>query len=61
MGMSECIKCWDNVCSCGYEYRDFSKEEMVEFLSGLLKYNEHTKEGMKLLFNQLFNLVEVTQ
>lgn len=26
MSLSDCPKCWDTPCSCGYEYKDMSTE-----------------------------------
>ena len=33
---SECVKCWDTPCSCGWEYRHKTEEEFVEFVHGIL-------------------------
>jgi len=27
MGLSDCLKCWGTLCTCGHEYRDWSTEE----------------------------------
>ena len=40
MAMSDCIKCWDTPCTCGYEYKDMSKESMAEMLIGMLGYRD---------------------
>ena len=40
MAMSDCIKCWDTPCACGYEYKDMSKESMAEILIGMLGYRD---------------------
>lgn len=26
MAMSDCVKCWNTPCTCGYEYRNWTKE-----------------------------------
>ncbi len=31
MSMSDCIKCWDTPCTCGYEYRNWPYQKRVEF------------------------------
>jgi hypothetical protein len=51
MGMGDCPKCWDGICSCGYEYRDFSEEDMLYFLKGLSKYNKYAKKSIKIVAN----------
>jgi hypothetical protein len=30
MSMSDCIKCWNTPCTCGWEYRHMSKEKRIE-------------------------------
>lgn len=30
MSMSDCIKCWDTPCSCGYHYRNMSAETRIK-------------------------------
>lgn len=42
MALSDCPKCWDTPCSCGYEYRNYSKEYMIEFICNFLSY--HSKK-----------------
>jgi tRNA G10 N-methylase Trm11 len=51
MGMGDCPKCWDEICSCGYEYRDFSEEDMLYFLKGLVRYNKYAKKSIKIVAN----------
>ena len=33
MAMSDCIKCWETPCRCGYDYRNWSLESLKEFSS----------------------------
>jgi hypothetical protein len=28
MGMSDCEKCWDTPCTCGHDYRDWTKGQL---------------------------------
>jgi hypothetical protein len=37
MSLSDCPKCWDTPCTCGYEYRDWSTERMIKFISDIIK------------------------
>lgn len=29
MAMSDCEKCWDTPCTCGYEYRNYTKSQRM--------------------------------
>jgi hypothetical protein len=30
MSLSDCEKCWDTPCTCGWDYKHYSKERLVE-------------------------------
>ena len=30
MSLSDCIKCWDTPCTCGWDYRNYSIENLKE-------------------------------
>ncbi len=36
MSMSDCVKCWDTPCTCGYDYREWSKKRRVKLASVVL-------------------------
>lgn len=36
MSMSDCIKCWNTPCICGYEYRNYSKEGRLSIAANVL-------------------------
>ena len=41
MSLSDCIKCWDTPCSCGWDYRHNSRqsiEDKIEMFRLILKY-----------------------
>lgn len=40
MSLSDCPKCWDTPCTCGYEYRNYSqsaKRGLIRAILGLSK------------------------
>ena len=36
MAMSDCEKCWDTPCICGWEYRNMSKSARIELACVIL-------------------------
>lgn len=36
MALSDCEKCWDTPCSCGYGYRNYTKEMREELAANVL-------------------------
>ena len=30
MSLSDCVKCWNTPCTCGYEYRNWTKIARIE-------------------------------
>ena len=38
MGLGDCPKCWDGICSCGYQYKHFKWKDIVYFVKGIIKY-----------------------
>lgn len=45
MALSDCEKCWDTPCTCGWEYRNYSDEAFAKFIADILSYKE-TKLGI---------------
>ena len=46
MSMSDCPKCWDSNCQCGYKYRDMKKEDRIKFASSILGVDPDILRGM---------------
>ncbi len=40
MSMSDCIKCWNTPCTCGYEYRMWSKPARIKLAAVILGVTE---------------------
>lgn len=36
MGMSDCVKCWDTPCGCGWDYQGWSVKARVELAASVL-------------------------
>ena len=49
MSLSDCEKCWDTPCVCGWGYREMSKEKRIELASVILSVNSNIL--MKVLKN----------
>jgi hypothetical protein len=72
MSLSDCPKCWDTLCSCGYEYRNWSIEDLksqITMLQGVLAEKEEpplSKEADEIpidpaLLECLLQLVDAVQ
>ncbi len=40
MSLSDCEKCWDTPCTCGWDYRDWSIERLKDQIQMLKKVLE---------------------
>lgn len=38
--LSDCEKCWETPCKCGYEYRNWNEKEIANFIYNILKYHD---------------------
>jgi hypothetical protein len=46
MAMSDCIKCWETPCSCGYDYRHKTKQTRIELAAVILGVEERDLEKL---------------
>jgi len=37
MSLSDCSECWDTPCTCGNDYNDWSKKEILKQILMLIK------------------------
>jgi len=47
MSLSDCPKCWNTPCTCGYEYEDWSIErlqELIDILQQVIKEKDKHKD-----------------
>jgi hypothetical protein len=45
MSMSDCEKCWNTPCTCGYDYRNYTKKGRIELASKVLGVDVHELES----------------
>lgn len=36
MGLGDCEQCWQGLCECGYQYRDWTKERRIAMAINVL-------------------------
>lgn len=61
MSMSDCTKCWNTPCNCGYDYQDYNVEYFSEFIVDILSHKtpeERAQILQKALQNEKLKLPE---
>lgn len=48
MALSDCDKCLETPCKCGWEYRNYSDEEFANFISRILAYKENKADILEM-------------
>ena len=46
MAMSDCVKCWDTPCSCGWDYRTWSQEKRIKQAAVILGVRPEALAGV---------------
>lgn len=52
MSLSDCEKCWDTPCTCGWDYRNWTKKEIkdqIKMLQKALKNVKQTKNKLNIV------------
>jgi hypothetical protein len=52
MAMSDCEKCWNTPCECGWEFRNMTSEQLSDFIVSTLKYKNQEEVGTVLFLIQ---------
>jgi CHASE3 domain sensor protein len=58
MAMSDCIKCWNTPCQCGWEFRNVSIKGLEQYLNILQQVVTYRKNHPNAKFSSLINEVE---
>jgi len=58
MAMSDCEKCWDTPCTCGYYYRDHSVEQMSKHICSIVTGHRDRVSTVKVIQSVLSALNE---
>lgn len=48
MAMSDCEKCWETPCVCGYKFKDYTHEYMMKYIVGILQYRSPAEAKLLL-------------
>ena len=48
MAMSDCAKCWETPCSCGHEYKNYTKEKLADHIADITNYRDRS-EAIEIL------------
>jgi hypothetical protein len=56
MAMSDCEKCWDTPCVCGWKYKDYTHDYLLKFIVSTVQYRP--AEEAKLLLQEALEKIE---
>ena len=46
--LSDCLKCWDTPCTCGWDYKNYTIESLSNHLANITQYRDK-KDALKAL------------
>ena len=55
MALSDCPKCWDTPCTCGYMFKDYQEKYLITFLTYAISYKSHSQQ--LFIIDQVMNNV----
>jgi hypothetical protein len=58
MSLSDCIKCWDSPCTCGWEYRDWSIKALTNHVKTFALIIAFKRQNPNAIFSNGFNQTE---
>ena len=38
--LSDCTKCWNTPCDCGWDYKDYSVDQLAKFIADIVQYRD---------------------
>lgn len=53
MAITNCPKCWDTPCECGYQYKNYPKDYFVKLILGMISQNPYKEEILNELSKQI--------
>ena len=59
MSIFDCPKCWDTLCTCGWEYRNWGNSEVVDLFENIMKY--HNRDTIMKMLNSKKYIEELTE
>ena len=56
MAMSDCGRCWDTPCSCGWSFKNYTIETLAKYLASITQYRE--KEEALIILRKALEIAE---
>ena len=56
MSLSDCMKCWDTPCSCGWEYRKYTNAQLSSHIASITQYR--SKKEAKAIINNALLMID---
>lgn len=56
MAMSDCEKCWNTPCTCGWDYKGLTNIAMADFIADILRYR--SKEEAKQILSKAVEMID---
>jgi len=53
MGLSDCSKCWETPCQCGWDYRNWTMKSLVRFrnmIEAIIQYKSNNPDACFSIF-----------